>query len=90
MGVRNSRYQFFPGEDIFIIGRNRSADILLPLVTQVCREGTIIYSDQWQACRNIISLNFDHQTVNHSLYFVDVNTLGKAQTIKAQQAKAKM
>ncbi|KAG0434044.1 hypothetical protein DMUE_5325 [Dictyocoela muelleri] len=30
---------------------NRSADVLLPIISRVCREGTIIHSDEWISYR---------------------------------------
>lgn len=69
---------------------NRSSSVLLPIIQQICRPGSIIYSDKWKAYDNINSLGFQHETVNHSLYFVDPNTNVNTQTIEAYWAKVKL
>lgn len=57
---------------------NRSADVLLPLITKHVKPGTEIHSDQWAAYAGISSIDvsplFIHKTVNHSLHFKDPST----------------
>ena len=58
-----------------VIVPDRSANTLLPIINRVCRPGTVIYSDEWAAYRQIQErLGFAHEAVNHSVCFVDPNT----------------
>ena len=54
---------------------NRTAATLLPIIQRYVRPGSIVMSDEWKAyCMISSSLNMSHQTVNHSIQFVDPNT----------------
>jgi hypothetical protein len=90
MGFGIADSSFSPAKVFLKLVENRTANVLLPLILQVCREGSIIYSDQWAAYRNISSLNFEHLSVNHSLFFVEPNTLVNTQTIESYWSKAKL
>lgn len=68
---------------------DRSASTLLPIITRVCRKGTIIVSDQWKAYNNIKKIGYEHLTVNHSLHFVDPQTQANTQAIESYWAKVK-
>ena len=50
----------------------RDAATLLPIVQSHVAPGTIVWSDQWAAYRNLSSLSHvaSHSTVNHSVEFV--------------------
>ncbi|CAF1057175.1 unnamed protein product [Brachionus calyciflorus] len=51
------------------------AETLLSIIYEKCRQGSTIFSDCWSCYNKISSLkDFKHQTVNHSLNFVDPNT----------------
>ncbi len=52
---------------------HRDAGTLLPIIGNHIAQGTEIWSDQWAACNNISSFpNVSrHQTVNHSVNFID-------------------
>ena len=47
----------------------RDANTLLPLIAQYICPGSIVYSDEWNQLSATTGLA--HQTVNHSLHFVD-------------------
>ena len=49
--------------------RTRDANTLLPLIAQYICPGSIVYSDEWNQLSATTGLA--HQTVNHSLHFVD-------------------
>lgn len=49
---------------------DRTAATLLPIIARVVAPGSIIHSDMWRAYRNIPTLGFRHETVNHSVEFV--------------------
>lgn len=50
---------------------NISSPVLLPIIISVCRNGSIIWSDEWRAYNMLTNLGFEHHTVNHSLNFVN-------------------
>ncbi len=58
---------------------------LLPIIQQFILPGTTIYSDQWAAYNNISKSpeKYVHQTVNHSLHFVNPDTLVHTQNIES-------
>lgn len=70
--------------------QDRSASTLLPLISRVCRPGTIVVSDEWRAYLNVSSLGFEHRTVNHSIYFVDPTNGNHTQNIESYWGKAKL
>ncbi|CAM1154777.1 Uncharacterised protein at_DN1813 [Pycnogonum litorale] len=45
----------------------------MPIIRNSIRPGTAIISDEWRAYNSInnVGQNYDHQTVNHSLNFVN-------------------
>jgi len=73
-----------------VIVPDRSANTLLPIINRVCRPGTVIYSDEWAAYRQIQErLGFAHEAVNHSVCFVDPNTGVHTQNVESYWAKIK-
>ena len=65
---------------------HRDAPTLLPIINEFILPGTTIYSDQWAAYNNIANdthpQKYTHQTVNHSVNFVDSNTQIHTQNIE--------
>ena len=86
-GIADTSYE--PSKIYLEIVDNRSASTLLPIVQRICRNGTIIISDQWKAYNKIEKLGFHHLTVNHSLNFVDPITVAHTQSIESYWAKVK-
>ena len=62
------------GDAFMVEVQNRTTSTLLPIIQQYVRPGTTVLSDEWRAYSQIPSLGMTHQTVNHSLNFVDLNT----------------
>ncbi len=79
-----------PGVGYMEIVERRNEDILLPIIEKIIRRGSIIYSDQWKAYQNITNkLGYTHETVNHSLHFVDKTTGIHTQAIESYWNKHK-
>jgi transposase-like protein len=68
---------------------DRSAATLLPIIRQSILPGTTILSDQWAAYNGIAAMGFNHQTVNHSINFVDPTTGAHTQHIERAWKAAK-
>ena len=72
------------------IVEKRDANTLLPIIQRIVRPGSVIYSDEWRAYRNIQTLlGLEHKTVNHSLHFVDPVTGVHTQAIEAYWSSKK-
>eukprot|EP00731_Ephydatia_muelleri_P021254 Em0013g981a len=72
------------GECFLVEVDRRDAATLLPLIQQHIRRGSIIYSDEWKAYSRITATTgMSHETVNHSLHFVDPATGAHTQGVEA-------
>ena len=60
---------------------DRSAATLLPLFQQHILPGTTVLSDEWRSYSRIPTLGMVHETLNHSLNFVDPSTGAHTQGI---------
>ena len=88
-GLCNTSYS--PALGIMCIVPNRSAQTLLPIIQQHVRSGTVIYSDEWAAYRRVQQLQpvSSHNTINHSLHFVDPATGVHTQNIESYWSRVK-
>jgi transposase-like protein len=68
---------------------DRSAPTLLPIIAQSVLPGTTILSDQWRAYNGIAAMGYTHNTVNHSMNFVDPATGAHTQHIERSWKAAK-
>ena len=73
------------------IVQQRDAPTLLPIIQAHTQAGTTIHSDQWAAYRNVRTLPgiASHQTVNHSLEFVNPVTGTHTQNIESYWNRVK-
>ena len=67
----------------------RDAATLLPIIQNHVLPGTTILSDEWAAYRQIQALGYQHNTVNHSLTFVDPVTGAHTQNVESHWRHAK-
>jgi transposase-like protein len=71
-GVERTNSRRFFAEPV----TDRSSETLLEVIQRNIEPGSIIYSDMWRGYNNISSsLQMEHHTVNHSVNFVDPETL---------------
>ena len=71
---------------------DRTAATLLPIIQASIPPGTTIISDSWRAYGGIAALQgmgYAHQTVNHSLNFVDPQTGAHTQNVERSWRSAK-
>ena len=60
------------GECFLVEVEHRDVATLLPLILYHIRPGSILYSDEWKVYSRITATTgISHETVNHSLHFVD-------------------
>jgi transposase-like protein len=67
----------------------RTAATLLPIIRQSILPVTTIFSDQWAAYNRIAAMGYTHETVNHSVNFVDPVTGAHTQNIERSCKAAK-
>lgn len=64
----------------------RDASTLLPIIQRHLQPGSLVYTDEWAAYRQMQRvLGFNHQTVNHSVNYVDPTTGVHAYTTCREQ-----
>ena len=70
---------------------NRSENTLLPIIRDHCHSGTIVWSDMWSAYNNVGMLApvASHESVNHSVEFVDPSTGVHTQNIESYWNRTK-
>ena len=55
----------------FIVGNNRSAASLLPLILRSVKPGSVIYTDKWREYNSLRENGYIHMKVDHSIQFVN-------------------
>ena len=70
---------------------NRTAATLLPIMEQHLRPDTTVWSDQWAAYQRVQQLNSvaQHQSVNHSIHFVDPSSGVHTQNVESYWNRVK-
>jgi hypothetical protein len=74
----------------FEIVEDRSRNTLLPIIQKYIKPGSLIISDCWKAYDCLASCGYEHQTVNHSVEFVDSTTGAYTQTIESTWHQLKL
>ena len=54
--------------------KKRDAPTLLPLISRWILPGSIVYTDEWAANNGLTAAAYTHNSVNHSIQFVDPST----------------
>ncbi|KAG0435613.1 hypothetical protein DMUE_4644 [Dictyocoela muelleri] len=67
----------------------RYAETLLPIISRVCRPGSIIQTDEWAAYNGLTELRFEHKTVCHRRNFVNPFNGAHTQNIESLWAISK-
>ena len=80
-----------PALGVMCTVHDRTARTLLPILQQHLRSGTVVYSDQWAAYNHVQQLQqvSQHNTVNHSLHFIDPTTGVHTQNIESYWNRVK-
>ena len=52
-------------------GNKRDAATLLPIINRWILPGSIVHTDEWSAYNGLTAAGFTHETVNHSIQFVE-------------------
>ena len=86
LGVLNEEL----GECFLVEVQQRDAATLLPIISTYIRPGSIVYSDEWRAYSQLATTTgCQHNTVNHSLHFVDPATGAHTQNVESMWASWK-
>ena len=88
LGLFDTQHQ--PARPYLQLVRRRNAATLLPIIRERVSPGTIVHTDQWAAYNRIQrDLALNHQTVNHSVNFVDPATGAHTQNAESNWSTAK-
>ena len=80
-----------PALGVMTMVAQRDAATLLPIICRHVRPGSIVWSDEWAAYRRIQQQTpaSQHQTVNHSIHFVDPTTGVHTQNVESYWNRVK-
>jgi len=78
------------GEKILFPVPDRTSDTLMAIIRNWIEPGTTVISDSWAAYRYLGAHGYTHQTVNHSIQFVDPRTEAHTNTIESTWRSVKV
>ena len=82
--------QYDPARPYLQLVRRRDARTLLTIIRRHVQPGSLVYTDEWAVYRQMQRvLGFNHQTVNHSVNFVDPITGVHTQHAESNWSAAK-
>ena len=70
-------------------GNKRDAPTLLPLIFCWILPGSVVYTDEWAAYNGLTAATYTHESVNHSIQFLDPSTGVHTNTQKGLWAHVK-
>lgn len=79
---------FNPARYYLQVVANRDTNTLIPIINNICKAGTIIWSDEWRGYR-AISQYFTHNTVNHRFNYINPENGTHTQHIESLWNKLK-
>ncbi|KAG0438303.1 hypothetical protein DMUE_3176 [Dictyocoela muelleri] len=78
-----------PSKSFMVPVERRNATNLLPIISRVCKLGSIIHTDIWAAYDGLSLLGFRHHTVCHRRNFINPADGTHTQNIESLWSKAK-
>jgi len=78
------------GKTFLVLVPDRTSDTLMAIIRDWIEPGTTVISDSWAAYRNLGAQDYTHQTVNHSIQFVDLRTGAHTNTIESKLRSVKV
>jgi transposase len=82
---------FTPAKGFIKVIESESASIILPIIKNHVRPGSIIYTDEakvYQSLKN--NVNYEHKSIVHKYNFVDYENLVHTQNIESYNNKIKL
>ncbi|KCZ74954.1 hypothetical protein H311_04076 [Anncaliia algerae PRA109] len=80
---------FKPKKGYVEIITKRDSATFLEIINHIILPNSIIFTDKWNAYKNISNNNYTHKTVNHKYHFVDPRTGVHMQNVESYNNKLK-
>ncbi len=74
---------------IVIMIHRQDAAMLIPIIQENVRPGSMLHSDEWLAYHGLVQLGFDHRVVVHADNFVDHITAVHTNGVESYWSQAK-
>jgi len=78
------------GETFLVPVPDRTTDTLMTIIRDWIEPGSTVISDSWAAYHDLGAQGYTHQTVNHSIQFVDPTTVAHTNTTESTWRSAKV
>lgn len=80
-----------PGKGYAEVVSSRSSNVLIPIIEDVVRPGSIISTDEWKAYNPLNNnIDYEHKKITHKYNFVDPITGVHTQNVESFNNKIKM